>query len=111
MTFIASRMQPVSTPRGARTCLSSERGPTVALASWLVFEKTATSCSRSSPSPRRSGRRSGPGTRSSGFTKNFADAAIMLHFSLVASGQIRLRKIDGRRKIASVLSQHTPVAA
>jgi hypothetical protein len=39
------------------------------------------------------------------------DAAVVLLFSLVASGQIRLRRIDGWRKIASVLSQHTAVAA
>ena len=39
------------------------------------------------------------------------DAAVVLLFSLVASGQIRLRKIDGWRKIAAVLSQHTEVAA
>ena len=30
---------------------------------------------------------------------------------LVASGQIELRRIDGWRKIAAVLGQHTPVAA
>jgi len=29
----------------------------------------------------------------------------------VASGQIRLRRIDGWRKIAAVFSQHTAVAA
>jgi hypothetical protein len=29
----------------------------------------------------------------------------------VASGQIKLRKIDGWRKIATVLSQHTSAAA
>ena len=39
------------------------------------------------------------------------DSAVVLLFSLVASGQIRLRSIDGWRKIASVLSQHTAVAA
>jgi hypothetical protein len=39
------------------------------------------------------------------------DAAVVLLFSLVASGQIRLRKIDGSQKIATVLSQHTPAAA
>ena len=39
------------------------------------------------------------------------DAAVVLLFSLVASGQIRLRRIDGWRKIAAVLSQHTAVAA
>jgi len=32
------------------------------------------------------------------------DAALVLLFSLVASGQIRLRRIDGWRKIATVLS-------
>jgi putative transposase len=40
-----------------------------------------------------------------------ADAALVLLFSLVASGQIKLRRIDGWRKIAAVLSQHTAVAA
>jgi transposase-like protein len=37
--------------------------------------------------------------------------AVVLLFSLVASGQIKLRKIDGWRKIAAVLSQHTVTAA
>ncbi len=39
------------------------------------------------------------------------DAALILLFSLVASGQIRLRRIDGWRKIAAVLSQQASVAA
>jgi len=39
------------------------------------------------------------------------DAALILLFSLVASGQIRLRKIDGWRRIATVLRQQTPRAA
>ena len=39
------------------------------------------------------------------------DAAVILLFSLVASGQIRLRRIDGWRKIAAVLRQHPGVAA
>jgi len=39
------------------------------------------------------------------------DAALVLLFSLVASGQIKLRRIDGWRKIATVLSLHTAVAA
>jgi hypothetical protein len=39
------------------------------------------------------------------------DTAVVPLFSLVASGQIKLRRIDGWRKIAVVLSQHTPVAA
>ena len=38
------------------------------------------------------------------------DAALVLLFSLVASGQIKLRRIDGWRKIASVLGQPTAVA-
>ncbi len=37
------------------------------------------------------------------------DAALILLFSLVASGQIKLRRIDGGRKIAAVLSQHAAV--
>ena len=39
------------------------------------------------------------------------DAALVLLFSLVASGQIRLRRIDGWKKIAAILRQHTLVAA
>ena len=39
------------------------------------------------------------------------DAALVLLFSLVASGQIKLRRIDGWQKIAGVLSQRTAVAA
>jgi putative transposase len=39
------------------------------------------------------------------------DAALVLLFSLVASGQIRLHRIDGWQKIAAVLSPHTAVAA
>ena len=39
------------------------------------------------------------------------EVAVVLLFSLVASGQIRLRRIDGWRKIATVLRQHTPRAA
>jgi hypothetical protein len=38
------------------------------------------------------------------------DAAVVLLFSLVASGQIKLRRIDGWRKIAAVLSQQTMAA-
>ena len=33
------------------------------------------------------------------------DAALVLLFSLVASGQIKLRRIDGGRKIATLLGQ------
>ena len=39
------------------------------------------------------------------------DAAVVLLFSLVASGQIKLRRIDGWQKIATVLRQQTPRAA
>ena len=39
------------------------------------------------------------------------DAALVLLFSLVVSGQVKLRRIDGWRKITAVLSQHTVVAA
>ncbi|HJZ71823.1 MAG TPA: transposase, partial [Vicinamibacterales bacterium] len=39
------------------------------------------------------------------------DAALVLLFSLVASGQIKLRRIDGWRKIATVLSQYAAAAA
>ena len=39
------------------------------------------------------------------------DAALVLLFSLVVSGQIKLRRIDGWRHIATVLSQRSSVAA
>jgi len=39
------------------------------------------------------------------------EVAVVLLFSLIVSGQIKLHKIDGWRKIAAVLSQHTPVVA
>ena len=39
------------------------------------------------------------------------DAAVVLLFSLVVSGQIKLRRIDGWQKIAVVLRQRTEVAA
>ena len=39
------------------------------------------------------------------------DAALVLLFSLVASGQIKLRRIDGWQKIGSMLSQRTVEAA
>jgi transposase-like protein len=39
------------------------------------------------------------------------DAALVLLFSLVASGQFKLRRIDGWHKIATVLSQPNPRAA
>ena len=39
------------------------------------------------------------------------EAALILLFSLVASGQIHLRRIDGWRKIAAVLRQRPLVAA
>jgi hypothetical protein len=38
-------------------------------------------------------------------------AALVLLFGLVASGHIKLRRIDGWRKIGAVLSHHTGVAA
>jgi transposase-like protein len=38
------------------------------------------------------------------------DAALVLLFSLVARGQIKLRRIHGWRKITAVLRQHTEVA-
>jgi len=39
------------------------------------------------------------------------DAALTLLFSLVASGQIKLRRIVGWRKLGAVLGQHPAVAA
>ena len=39
------------------------------------------------------------------------EAALVLLFSLVASGQITLRKIDGHRMIASVLRKRLDPAA
>jgi hypothetical protein len=38
-------------------------------------------------------------------------AALILLFSLVASGQIKLRRIDGWRRIGAVLRHRTAVAA
>jgi putative transposase len=39
------------------------------------------------------------------------DAAVVLLFSLIASGQIKLRRIDGWRKIGHVLVQRSVIAA
>jgi len=39
------------------------------------------------------------------------DAVISLLFALVASGQIRLRKIDGHTKLAGVISERGRAAA
>jgi putative transposase len=39
------------------------------------------------------------------------DAALVLLFSLVASGQVELRRIDGWPRLAAVLSQHAAVPA
>ena len=39
------------------------------------------------------------------------DSAVVLLFSLMANAQIRLRRVDGWKKIATVLSQNTSVAA
>ena len=39
------------------------------------------------------------------------DAALVLLFSLVASGQIKLRRVDGWRKIPGVVSRHEAVTA
>ena len=39
------------------------------------------------------------------------DAAVVLLFSLVASGQIRLRKIDGWRRLSVVIREHIRSAA
>ena len=39
------------------------------------------------------------------------DTALVLLFSLVVSGQIKLRRIDGWRKVAGVLRQQTALAA
>lgn len=39
------------------------------------------------------------------------DAAVVLLFSLVASGQVKLRRIDGWRKLPEVIRQRMRVAA
>jgi len=39
------------------------------------------------------------------------DAALMLLFGLIATGQIKLRKIDGYKKLAAVISEQTRRAA
>jgi len=46
-----------------------------------------------------------------GSPRGCENAALILLFSLVASGQIKLRKIAGWQKIAAVLSQRSTVAA
>ena len=38
------------------------------------------------------------------------DAALTLLFGLVVSGQVKLRRIDGWKKIAAVLNQHSVAA-
>jgi hypothetical protein len=44
-------------------------------------------------------------------TFSASQGAVILLFSLMVSGQIKLRRIDGWRKIASVLSEDAAVAA
>ena len=39
------------------------------------------------------------------------DAALVLLFGLIATGQIRLRKIDGYKKLAGVISEQIGHAA
>ncbi len=39
------------------------------------------------------------------------DAALVLRFCRVASGQVKLRRIDGWRKIAGMTSEHRPASA
>jgi putative transposase len=39
------------------------------------------------------------------------DAALVLLFILVASGQIKLSRIEGWRKIAGMIREHRPAAA
>jgi len=39
------------------------------------------------------------------------DAALVLLFCRVASAQVKLRRIDGWRKIAGMTSEHRPAAA
>ena len=39
------------------------------------------------------------------------DAALVLLFGLIATGQIKLRKIDGYKKLAAVISEQTRRAA
>jgi hypothetical protein len=96
--FIASHMPRAPTEPVRRTRPLNAYGPSVVRAWWRACGKAATNSSRSSGFPKHSGKRYARRTRSS-------------DFSLVASGQIRLRRIDGWRKIATVLRQHTPVAA
>ena len=122
MTFIVSRTPPVPTRRGARTCVSSACGPNVALASWSVFQgadelltfftfpkaqwktlRTTNTIERLHEEFRRRVKTQG--------SLPSEDAAVVLLFSLVASGQIRLRRIDGWQKIATVLRQETTRAA
>ena len=50
-------------------------------------------------------------TSPNGEDQRLLKETLVLLFSLVASGQIKLRKIDGWQKIGAVLNQHTAVAA
>jgi hypothetical protein len=113
MTFIASRTPPVPKRRGARTCVSSACGPNVALASWPVFEKAATSLLTFFTFPKAQWNTLRTTNTIERLYEEFRrrvktqgslpteDAAVVLLFSLVASGQIRLRRIDGWQKIAT----------
>jgi len=66
--------------------------------------RAATGVTRHGRAYQEAGSRARAGT---GLAGRAEDAAVVLLFSLVASGQIKLRRIDAWRKITAVLSQHT----
>ena len=70
-------------------------------------------CARLATNPASTGSPLTPTTSGIVTVASFAEPAapLVLLFSLVASGQIKLRKIDGWQKIGAVLNQHTAVAA
>ena len=122
MTVIVSRTPPVPKRRGARTCVSSvwaKRCPGVVaslreggdeLLTFFTFPKAQWKTLRTTNTIERLHEEFRRRVETQGSLPS-EDAAVVLLFSLVASGQIRLRRIDGWQKIATVLRQQTPRAA
>ena len=102
---------------------SSARGPSAARAWWRACEKAATNSLTFFTFPKVQWKTLRTTNTIERLHEEFRrrvktqgslpseDAALILLFSLVASGQIKLRRTDGWRKITAVLSQHTAVAA
>jgi len=123
MTSIASRTPPVPTLPVRRRRPSSVPGASVVrgvvaslreggdeLLTFFTFPKAQWKTLRTTNTIERLHEEFWRRVKTQGSLPN-EDAALILLFSLVASGQVRLRKIDGWRKIAAVIRQHTPRAA